>query len=93
MKRTLILLLGLVMTSSLWVGYSQVSKSLGKSMGRWKNFSVESMKQNRRDGLKYIEVTMNDVTGLPFSRSRLTNLVLKSGLYTFHTLKSMISLS
>lgn len=63
MKRTLILLLGLVMTSSLWVGYSQVSKSLGKSMGRWENFSVESMKQNRKDGLKYIEVTMNEVIG------------------------------
>ena len=36
---------------------------LGKSMGRWENQTVESMIQNRKDGLEYIEVTMNSVIG------------------------------
>ena len=41
-------------------------------MGQWENFSVESMKQNRKEGLKYIEVTMSDVIGKDkyFERSR-----------------------
>ena len=36
---------------------------IGKSMGRWKDFGVESMTQEHAKGLEYIEVTMNDVIG------------------------------
>ena len=36
---------------------------IGKSMGRWKDFGVESMTQEHANGLEYIEVTMNDVIG------------------------------
>ena len=36
---------------------------LGKSMGRWSDFGVESMTQECAKGLEYIEVTMNDVIG------------------------------
>lgn len=35
---------------------------IGKSMGRWDSFSKESMVQNHKDGLDWIEVTMNNVT-------------------------------
>ncbi len=34
---------------------------IGKSIGRWENFCLESMKDNKAEGLDYIEVTMNDV--------------------------------
>lgn len=34
---------------------------IGKSMGRWTGFSLESMKANKASGLDYIEVTMNNV--------------------------------
>ena len=40
-----------------------MDNSLGKSLGRWKEFSLESMVLNREGGLVYIEVTMNDVIG------------------------------
>ena len=63
MKRTLLFLLSLAAAATLWTGCCNGSDSLGKSMGRWKNFSVESMTQNRIDGLEYIEVTMNNVIG------------------------------
>lgn len=36
---------------------------IGKSMGRWEGFSTESMKENRTNGLEYIEVTMKDIIG------------------------------
>lgn len=34
---------------------------IGKSMGRWTNFGLESMIANKEGGLGYIEVTMNNV--------------------------------
>lgn len=36
---------------------------MGKSMGRWTGFGLESMKENKTGGLDYIEVTMNNVIG------------------------------
>ena len=36
---------------------------MGKSMGRWTGFGLESMKANKAAGLDYIEVTMNNVIG------------------------------
>ena len=63
MKRTSLFLAGLVTASALWTGCSQADDSLGKSMGRWTDFSLESMIQNRQGGLEYIEVTMNNVIG------------------------------
>ena len=36
---------------------------MGKSMGRWTSFSLESMRENKAEGLDFIEVTMNDVIG------------------------------
>ena len=51
------------MAAALWTGCSQADNSLGKSMGRWADFGLESMIQNRQGGLEYIEVTMNDVIG------------------------------
>ena len=36
---------------------------IGKSMGRWTGFGLESMKANKAAGLDYIEVTMNNVIG------------------------------
>ena len=36
---------------------------IGKSTGRWEDFSLESMIQSREGGIEYIEVTMNDVIG------------------------------
>lgn len=63
MKRTFLFLAGLVTAAALWTGCSQADDSLGKSMGRWTDFSLESMIQNRQGGLEYIEVTMNNVIG------------------------------
>ena len=63
MKRTFLFLAGLVTAAALWTGCSQADNSLGKSMGRWTDFSLESMIQNRQGGLEYIEVTMMDVIG------------------------------
>ena len=63
MKRTLLFLAGLLTAAALWTGCSQADDSLGKSMGRWENFSVSSMIENREGGLEYIEVTMNNVIG------------------------------
>ena len=36
---------------------------IGKSIGRWEDFSLESMIQSREGGIEYIEVTMSDVIG------------------------------
>ena len=63
MKRTFLYLAGLVMAAALWTSCSQADDSLGKSMGRWNDFSVESMTQSRAGGVEYIEVTMMDVIG------------------------------
>ena len=63
MKRTFLFLAGLLTAAALWTGCSQADNSLGKSMGRWTDFSLESMIQNRQGGLEYIEVTMMDVIG------------------------------
>ena len=42
--------------------FAQVPQ-IGKSMGRWTGFGLESMKSNKAAGLDYIEVTMNNVIG------------------------------
>lgn len=47
------------MTVGSWAG----EPLTGKSMGRWNDFGLESMKQNHENGLDYIEVTMNNVIG------------------------------
>lgn len=36
---------------------------IGKSRGRWTDFGLESMKENKAGGLDFIEVTMNNVIG------------------------------
>ena len=78
MKRTFLFLAGLVTAAALWTGCSQADNSLGKSMGRWKNFSVESMTQSRIDGLEYIEVTMHDVIGKDTAGVRDRAALIKS---------------
>lgn len=57
MKRLLIIVLCLCSA----VGARAEVPLLGKSMGRWTGFSLESMKSNKKGGLDYLEVTMNDV--------------------------------
>lgn len=51
---------------------------LGKSMGRWKDFGVESMIRNHEGGLEYIEVTMNNVIGKDTAGVRERASLLKS---------------
>ena len=64
MKKNLIVLTGLLWTLGFFVtGCSQVDNSLGKSLGHWNDFGLESMISNHEAGLDYIEVTMNDVIG------------------------------
>ena len=63
MKRTLLSIISLVAAATMWTGCSGGDNSLGKSLGRWENLSVESMTQNRIEGLEYIEVTMNYLIG------------------------------
>lgn len=41
-------------------GICSAQQPIGKSMGRWKEISTASMEQNRKGGLEYIEVTIND---------------------------------
>lgn len=36
------------------------AQPIGKSMGRWKDIDASSMRENRKGGLSYIEVTIND---------------------------------
>ena len=63
MKRKILLLAAMIMAAGIWTGCSQREPSLGKSMGRWTGFGLESMIENRAGGLEYIEVTMNNVIG------------------------------
>ena len=63
MKRTILYFASLLTGLIMWTSCCQGDDSLGKSMGRWKGFSVESMTQSRIEGLEYIEVTMMDVIG------------------------------
>jgi len=63
MKRIILYLTSLLMSILFWTGCSRVDNSLGKSMGRWTDFGIESMIKNRQGGLEYIEVTMNNVIG------------------------------
>lgn len=60
MKRLLVVFWATVCALS---GHAQDVPSMGKSMGRWIGFGLESMKENKEDGLDYIEVTMNNVIG------------------------------
>ena len=58
---------------------------MGKSMGRWAGFGLESMKANKAAGLDYIEVTMNDVIGkdpqgAPERAQKLMNEIQEAGL-------------
>ena len=58
---------------------------IGKSMGRWTGFSLESMKENKAGGLDYIEVTMNNVInkdpeGAPERARLLMNDIQEAGL-------------
>lgn len=58
---------------------------IGKSMGRWTGFSLESMKANKASGLDYIEVTMNNVInknpeGVEERAAALMSEIQESGL-------------
>jgi hypothetical protein len=68
MKRGTILAGCLMALALFFMGCSQVDDSLGKSLGRWDGFNLESMIQNRAGGLDFIEVTMNDVIGKDYSQ-------------------------
>lgn len=57
MKNKSIILILTVILAALPAGAQQI----GKSMGRWKDFGLESMISNHERGLDYIEVTMNNV--------------------------------
>ena len=59
MKRILLTLACIVAFASA----CSTDAPLGKSIGRWTDFGVESMTQECAKGLEYIEVTMNDVIG------------------------------
>ena len=78
MKRTFLFLAGLLTAAALWTGCSQADNSLGKSMGRWTDFSLESMIQNSQGGLEYIEVTMMDVIGKDSAGGRDRAAALKA---------------
>ena len=45
------------------LGAYAAEPQIGKSMGRWTGFGLESMKANKAAGLDYIEITMNNVIG------------------------------
>lgn len=58
---------------------------MGRSVGRWSGFGLESMKVNKAGGLDYIEVTMNDVIdndpeGAPERARSLMTDIRESGL-------------
>lgn len=58
---------------------------MGKSMGRWTGFGLESMKDNKARGLDYIEVTMNNVIakdpeGAPERARLLMDDIVAAGL-------------
>lgn len=81
MKR-FILIIALVLS---FTGIRAEEPPMGKSMGRWTGFSLESMKQNKKGGLDYIEVTMNNVInkdpkGAPERARILMEEIQESGL-------------
>ena len=78
MKRILSLTALFSLLAVLFIGCTQVDNSLGKSIGRWENFSLESMVQNHAEGLNYIEVTMNTVIGKDTAGVRDRAALLKS---------------
>ena len=45
------------------LGAHAAEPQIGKSIGRWTGFGLESMKANKAAGLDYIEITMNNVIG------------------------------
>lgn len=58
---------------------------MGKSMGRWADFSLESLIANKAAGLDYIEVAMNNVigkdpAGAPERAQSLMNDIQQAGL-------------
>lgn len=59
-------------------GCSESDLPLGKSMGRWTDFGLESMIRNHQKGLEYIEVTMNNVIGKDTAGVRDRALKLKA---------------
>lgn len=78
MKRIILFLAGVVTASTVWTGCYRADDSLGKSMGRWTGFGLESMIQNKAKGLGYIEVTMNDVIGKDTAGVRERAVLLKA---------------
>ena len=78
MKRTILYFASLLTGIVMWTSCCQGDDSLGKSMGRWNNFSVESMTQSRIEGLEYIEVTMHDVIGKDTAGVRDRAALIKS---------------
>jgi len=52
-----------VLLLSSLIGARAGEPPVGKSIGRWTGFGLESMKENKAGGLDYIEVTMNNVIG------------------------------
>lgn len=63
MKHKFLLFVCLAVAGTICTGCNQKDDSLGRSIGRWENFSTESMVQHRIGGIEYVEVTMNDVIG------------------------------
>lgn len=78
MKRYLTLFSILSFVVLQFTSCTQVDNSLGKSLGRWENFSLESMIQNHSNGLDYIEVTMNTLIGKDTTGVYDRALLLKS---------------
>lgn len=76
MKRFLILIILLLPS----IGAVADNPPVGKSMGRWSGFSLESMKDNKAGGLDYIEVTMNDVVGKDTAGVRERASMLKADI-------------
>lgn len=78
MKRYLSLFAILSFVVLQFTSCTQVDNSLGKSLGRWENFSLESMIQNHSNGLDYIEVTMNTLIGKDSTGVHERAMLLKS---------------
>ena len=78
MKRYITLLIAISFVVLQTVGCAKVDNSFGKSLGRWENFSLESMIQNHNCGLDYIEVTMNTLIGKDSTGVHERAMLLKS---------------
>lgn len=81
MKHFLVALTFILSAFSAHAGEPQI----GKSMGRWTDFGLESMMQNKAAGLDYIEVTMNNVIakdpqGAPQRAEALMSEIQQAGL-------------